>query len=100
MLPQPLDPLSGRARQGSLRMSATVTPPSSVVEPGDTPSTEGKRSGVELIKENSRALRGTLSLELVKDATPFNEADKNLLKFHGSYQQEDRDARKARRAEG
>src|SRR5262249_177947 len=29
-----------------------------------------------------------------------SEADKNLLKFHGSYQQEDRDARKARRQEG
>src|SRR4029077_10748915 len=28
------------------------------------------------------------------------EADKNLLKFHGTYQQEDRDARKTRRKDG
>src|SRR4051812_29243956 len=58
-----------------------------------------KPSPVEGIKENSRALRGTLATELDRNA-PFSEADKNLLKFHGSYQQEDRDARKARRMEG
>ena len=31
------------------------------------------------------------------DGDKFGEADKNLLKFHGTYQQEDRDARRARR---
>jgi sulfite reductase (ferredoxin) len=36
----------------------------------------------------------------VSDADHFNDADKNLIKFHGSYQQEDRDARKTRRADG
>src|SRR5262249_12769806 len=76
-------------------MSANVTPP---VE--GTPAAEPKRSGAELVKENSRALRGTIALELVQDSDKFNDADKNLLKFHGSYQQEDRDARKARRGEG
>jgi len=76
-------------------MSANVTPP---VE--GTPAAEPKRSGVELVKENSRALRGTIALELAQDSDKFNDADKNLLKFHGSYQQEDRDARKARRGEG
>ena len=35
-----------------------------------------------------------------KDSDHFSEQDKQLLKFHGSYQQEDRDARKARRGEG
>ena len=30
----------------------------------------------------------------------FGDADKTLLKFHGTYQQEDRDARKLRRADG
>jgi sulfite reductase (ferredoxin) len=61
---------------------------------------EVQRSAVEEIKEESRALRGTLALELAGDAGHFNESDKNLLKFHGSYQQENRDARKARRSDG
>jgi sulfite reductase (ferredoxin) len=73
-------------------MSANVTPP--------TEETPSKRSAVELIKENSRALRGTIAEELAGPAEKLGEADKNLLKFHGSYQQEDRDARKMRRAEG
>src|SRR5438552_3849947 len=58
------------------------------------------RSAVEGIKEGSRALRGTLAEGLAGDGEKFSETDKNLLKFHGSYQQEDRDARKARRGEG
>jgi sulfite reductase (ferredoxin) len=59
-----------------------------------------KRSTVEEIKENSRALRGTIALELLQESDHFAEASKQLLKFHGSYQQEDRDARKTRRKEG
>lgn len=58
------------------------------------------RSALEGIKENSRALRGTITEELGKDSDRFGEQDKQLLKFHGTYQQEDRDARKARRGEG
>jgi sulfite reductase (ferredoxin) len=61
---------------------------------------EPKRSPVELIKENSHGLRGSVGAELAADSEKFNDADKNLIKFHGSYQQEDRDARKARRGEG
>jgi sulfite reductase (ferredoxin) len=71
--------------------------------PANDPVANGSapaRSGVEVIKENSRALRGTISLELLRDSEKFSDQDKNLLKFHGSYQQEDRDARKARRAGG
>ncbi len=55
-----------------------------------------KLSAVEGMKETSRWLRGTLAEELHQDTDHFNESDKNLLKFHGSYQQEDRDARKSR----
>jgi sulfite reductase (ferredoxin) len=73
-------------------MSAHVTPPGE----GDS----AKRSAVELIKENSQALRGTIAATLAGDSEKLGEADKNVLKFHGSYQQEDRDARKLRRAEG
>src|SRR5689334_8714819 len=62
--------------------------------------TAAKPSAVEGIKGNSRQLRGTIALELVRDTDHFSEADKQLLKFHGTYQQEDRDARKARRKDG
>ena len=69
--------------------------------PAETPfPTSPKRSVVEGFKEASRQLRGTIALELVNPADHFPEADKQLLKFHGSYQQEDRDARKNRKKEG
>jgi sulfite reductase (ferredoxin) len=67
------------------------------VSPGDT---QPKRSPVELIKESSRQLRGTLAEELAQPVDHFSEANKQLLKFHGSYQQEDRDARKNRAKAG
>src|SRR5947209_4556339 len=59
-----------------------------------------KRSAVEVIKESSQHLRGTLADELAQDTAHFSEQSKQLLKFHGSYQQDDRDARKDRRAAG
>ncbi|HJZ89312.1 MAG TPA: NADPH-dependent assimilatory sulfite reductase hemoprotein subunit [Gemmataceae bacterium] len=61
---------------------------------------EPKRSEVEGIKEASRWLRGTLADELARDSDHFSGDDKQLLKFHGSYQQEDRDARKNRSKAG
>jgi sulfite reductase (ferredoxin) len=59
-----------------------------------------QRSAVEGIKENSRQLRGTISLDLLNDSDHFSDQDKQLLKFHGTYQQEDRDARKHRKKDG
>src|ERR1700689_1749520 len=59
-----------------------------------------KLSGTEGIKESRRQLRGTIALEMGSGTDHFNDQNKQLLKFHGSYQQEDRDARKARRKEG
>lgn len=54
-------------------------------------------SGVEGIKEASNHLRGTLP-EQLQDATDhFDESGKQLLKFHGLYQQDDRDQRKGAR---
>src|SRR2546423_12163799 len=70
----------------------TVTPPEAPAEP--------KRSGVEVVKENSRQLRGSIAEELGRDTDHFADADKNLLKFHGTYQQENRDARKNRSQAG
>jgi sulfite reductase (ferredoxin) len=54
------------------------------------------KSAVEGHKENGRFLRGTIAEELARDSAGFSDADKSLLKFHGTYQQEDRDARKLR----
>jgi sulfite reductase (ferredoxin) len=59
-----------------------------------------KRSAVEIIKENSNYLHGTLAEELARDSERFNDQDKQLIKFHGSYQQDNRDARKDRHREG
>ncbi|MEZ6139628.1 MAG: NADPH-dependent assimilatory sulfite reductase hemoprotein subunit [Zavarzinella sp.] len=61
---------------------------------------EPKLSPVEGIKSASRWLRGPLMDELQQDTDHFSEDAKQLLKFHGSYQQEDRDARKNRSKEG
>jgi sulfite reductase (ferredoxin) len=74
----------------------TLAPPSGAPPVPAAP----KRSAVEGIKENSRQLRGTIALELLQDTDHFSEQDKQLLKFHGTYQQEDRDARKNRKKDG
>jgi sulfite reductase (ferredoxin) len=50
-----------------------------------------KRSGVERLKEASRGLRGDLAMELADGGTQVSEDGYNLLKFHGSYEQFDRD---------
>jgi sulfite reductase (ferredoxin) len=52
-----------------------------------------KRSKVEIIKENSNFLRYPLNEELVSDAPNVNENAVQLIKFHGSYQQSDREVR-------
>jgi len=54
-------------------------------------------SKVERIKATSRGLRGSIAAELAAPTPRFVEADVQLLKFHGIYQQEDRDQRKATR---
>lgn len=48
---------------------------------------------LELLKEKSRHLRGTLLETLQSDVSHFTVDEYNLLKFHGSYQQDDRDRR-------
>ena len=60
---------------------------------------EAKRSKVELIKEASHQLRGTLAEELKNDHE-FCADSEQLLKPHGIYQQDDRDQRKAKNADG
>lgn len=61
---------------------------------------KAKPTGVERIKEESRHLRGTLREWLRDDQPGFSEADERVAKFHGIYEQENRDARAANRASG
>ncbi|MFO0947385.1 MAG: NADPH-dependent assimilatory sulfite reductase hemoprotein subunit [Planctomycetota bacterium] len=58
------------------------------------------KASVEQIKEESNYLHGTLSEELANPTSHFNDDNKQLLKFHGIYQQEDRDTRKERKKLG
>src|SRR5690242_7760296 len=54
-------------------------------------------SAVELIKKASRGLRGTLVESLHDPLTgAIRESDTQLIKFHGSYMQDDRDIRAER----
>ncbi len=58
-----------------------------------------KLSGVERIKTASNGLRGTLKESLTETITgALFEDDQSLIKFHGMYQQDDRDRREERSA--
>jgi sulfite reductase (ferredoxin) len=52
---------------------------------------------VEEIKAESHALRGVIQKTLFADASHFSEEEYQLLKFHGTYQQDDRDQRVSRK---
>jgi sulfite reductase (ferredoxin) len=56
-------------------------------------TTPAKVSKVEGIKERSHALREPVATELLQDTTHFSEDGIQILKFHGSYQQDNRDNR-------
>ncbi len=57
------------------------------------PDTTPTLSAVETTKRESNLLRGGLREAAVSSATHFTESDATLLKFHGVYQQDDRDQR-------
>ncbi|MDQ2888275.1 MAG: NADPH-dependent assimilatory sulfite reductase hemoprotein subunit [Chloroflexota bacterium] len=59
----------------------------------------GEGSKVERIKISSDYLHGQIAEELQEDTSRFSEDQIQLIKFHGIYQQEDRDSRQARKAE-
>lgn len=63
-------------------------------------SEEVKLTKDELRKLNSHQLRGTIAEELKNDADDFQDDADKLLKFHGTYLQDDRDDRKAKNADG
>ena len=64
-------------------------------------SPEGpKLSKLEFLKEGSHQLRGTIGEELLNDSDQFSGDSQQLLKHHGTYQQDDRDLRKAKNPDG
>jgi sulfite reductase (ferredoxin) len=64
-----------------------------VKTPVSLPATDRKASKVEGIKERSHALREPVATEISQDTTHFSEDGIQILKFHGSYQQDNRDNR-------
>ncbi len=84
----------------------TINSPKAITEksdPGPEPeyimSTNKNLSPIEKIKTESDALRGTLKESLHDEVTgAIRENDQALIKFHGMYQQDDRDRREERSA--
>ncbi|NEP06290.1 MAG: sulfite reductase, ferredoxin dependent, partial [Okeania sp. SIO4D6] len=64
-----------------------------ITTPQNLAQKEQKPSKLEGIKENSNFLREPLATQLLEDTTHFTEAAVQILKFHGSYQQDNRDNR-------
>ena len=64
-----------------------------MVKSAPSPIATRKPSKVEGIKENSNFLREPIATEILQDTTHFTENAVQLLKFHGSYQQDNRDNR-------
>src|SRR5260370_34527848 len=66
---------------------------------GCPPSLDGFSKN-ETSKAKSDLLRGAIGKELTADTPEFGDESEQLLKFHGIYQQDDRDRRKEARARG
>lgn len=84
-----------------LSVLPSFSAPSSIIRAVSTPvkpetATEQKRSKVEIIKEHSNFIRYPLNEELETEAPNINESATQLIKFHGSYQQYNRDERGTR----
>ncbi len=58
-----------------------------------TPTKPQNVSKLEGIKERSHALREPVATEILQDTTHFSDDGLQILKFHGSYQQDNRDNR-------
>jgi sulfite reductase (ferredoxin) len=64
-----------------------------MVNSAPSPIAVRKPSKVEGLKENSNFLREPVATEILQDTTHFTEDAVQILKFHGSYQQDNRDNR-------
>ena len=61
---------------------------------------EAALTDVERIKAESNGLWGSLPEELANDSTHLSHDAERIMKFHGSYQQDDRDTRRERKKAG
>ncbi|CAH9050576.1 unnamed protein product [Cuscuta europaea] len=85
-------------RLSLFRSLSSSTPNVSIIRAVSMPArsdtaAEPKRSKVEIFKEQSNFIRYPLNEEILTDTPNINEAATQLIKFHGSYQQYDRDER-------
>jgi sulfite reductase (ferredoxin) len=64
--------------------------------PSPTPAAAPKPTAVEVAKTASNFLRGDIAKELADGAPGFGKGSVQLLKNHGTYQQDDREQRKAK----
>src|SRR3954453_5996672 len=69
-------------------------------DPAMDQSGKGKPSKVELTKLSSQYLRTFVADEVADGRSQFSEEASTVLKFHGSYQQDDRDLRTQLKREG
>ncbi|XP_074321274.1 sulfite reductase [ferredoxin], chloroplastic-like [Silene latifolia] len=83
----PLFPVSS-SNSSVIRAVSTPVKPETAVEP--------KRSKVEIFKEQSNFIRWPLNEEMMNDAPNINEAATQLIKFHGSYLQYNRNEKGAK----
>jgi sulfite reductase (ferredoxin) len=77
-----------------------MTPPDGLTPKFPAAPAQAKLSGVETLKQNSRFLRGAIAEEIAAEGSQVSEDSYNLLKFHGSYEQYDRDSATERKQAG
>ncbi|KXZ50217.1 hypothetical protein GPECTOR_17g854 [Gonium pectorale] len=86
--------LTGKVSAGLQRPGRGQLVVTNVATPSKNPTSRlAKRSKVEIIKEKSDYLRHPLMEELVNENTYISEDAIQLMKFHGSYQQDHREKR-------
>ncbi|KAK4407409.1 Sulfite reductase 1 [ferredoxin], chloroplastic [Sesamum angolense] len=78
------------------RVSSSAAATGSFIRAVSTIPLSCKSAVSEIIKEHSNFIRYPLNEELLTDAPNINEAATQLIKFHGSYQQYNRDERGGR----
>ncbi|KAH0943998.1 hypothetical protein HID58_003635, partial [Brassica napus] len=90
----------GRNVRGGVHSLPPSSSSSSSIQAVSTPEAAAKattkRSKVEIIKEKSNFIRYPLNEELLTEAPNVNESAVQLIKFHGSYQQYNREERGGR----
>ncbi|XP_020214555.1 sulfite reductase [ferredoxin], chloroplastic [Cajanus cajan] len=97
---------SASASSSSISRNALTLPPSTrslslsliraVSTPAKAETATEKRSKVEIFKEQSNFIRYPLNEDMLTDAPNISEAATQLIKFHGSYQQYNREDRGSR----